>query len=210
MPLPHVPVPGAILAGGASRRFGSPKALARVDGVRIIDRVRSALTEAVDEMVLIANEPDLFAGLGLPVRGDRLPGLGPLAGIEAALRWAAERGGAGALCVSCDLPFASAGLLRALAERGDAAHAVVPESPRGHGIEPLCAWYPTAALPAVERALASADRSLRALLASVDTIRLPLEVVRRFGDAEVLFFNVNTRDDLERAQQLARRTDASS
>jgi len=210
MPLSNAPVPGAILAGGASRRFGSPKALATVDGVRIIDRVRSALATAVDEMVLIANEPHLFADLGLPIRADRVPGLGPLAGIEAALRWAAERGGAGALCVSCDLPFASAGLLRALAERGDGAHAVVPESPRGHGIEPLCAWYPVAALPAVERALDSDDRSLRALLSSVETVRVPLEVVRRFGDPDVLFFNVNTRDDLARAEELARRIDASS
>ncbi len=210
MPASHTPIVGAILAGGASRRFGSPKALARVDGVRIIDRVRGALREAVDEIVLIANDPSLFTDIGLPVRADREPGLGPLAGLEAALRWAAERGAAGVLCVSCDLPFASAALLREIAERGDANHAVVPESPRGLGMEPLCAWYPAAALPAVERALASDDRSLRALLATIDTDCVPLEVVRRFGDPGVLFFNVNTRDDLERAQQIARRTDAAS
>jgi len=210
MPSSRTPVVGAILAGGASRRFGSPKALARVDGARIIDRVSTALREAVDEMVLIANDAALFADQGLPTRGDRVPGLGPLAGIDAALRWAAERGASGALCVSCDLPFASAALLREIAARGDSTHAVVPESSRGHGMEPLCAWYPAAALPAVELALASSDRSLRALLASIDTERVPLEVVRRFGDPEVLFFNVNTREELERAQQLARRTDAPS
>ncbi len=210
MPSSRTPIVGAILAGGASSRFGSPKALARVDGVRIIDRVRSALRAAVDEVVLIANEPALFVDLDLPMRGDRGTGLGPLAGVDAALRWAAERGAPGALCVSCDLPFASAALLREIASRGDPAHAVVPASPRGHGLEPLCAWYPVAALPAVERALASHDRSLRALLSTIDVERLPLEVVRRHGDPEVLFFNVNTRDDLERAQQIARRSDAPS
>jgi molybdopterin-guanine dinucleotide biosynthesis protein A len=210
MPSSRTPIVGAILAGGASRRFGSPKALARVDGVRIIDRVRNALRDSVDEIVLIANDAALFADLDLPIRGDRMPGLGPLAGIDAALRWAAERGAAGALCVSCDLPFASSALLREIAARGSATHAAVPESPRGHGVEPLCAWYPASALPAVERALASDDRSLRALLAAVACVRLPLDEVRRFGDPETLFFNVNTRDDLERAQQLAQRSDAPS
>lgn len=210
MPSSGTPIVGAILAGGASRRFGSPKALARVDGVRVIDRVWSALRDSVDEVVLIANDPALFADVGLPTVADRVPGLGPLGGIDAALRWAAGRGAAGALCVSCDLPFASPALLREIAARGSATHAVVPESPRGHGIEPLCAWYPAGALPAVERALASDDRSLRALLAAIGCVRLPLDEVRRFGDPEILFFNVNTREELERAQQLARRSDAPS
>lgn len=201
---------GAILAGGASRRFGSPKALAEVDGVRIVDRVRRALAEVADDIVLIANDPASFSDIDLPIRGDRVPGLGPLAGVDAALRWAMERGAPGILCVSCDLPFASPALLRAIAARGDADHAVVPGSPRGHGIEPLCAWYPTSALPSVDRLLASEDRSLRALLASIETIRLSVDEVRRLGDPEFVFFNVNTRDDLRQAEQIARHAHASS
>jgi molybdopterin-guanine dinucleotide biosynthesis protein A len=67
---------GVILAGGASRRFGSPKALARVGGRRIVDRVRDALRAAVPEVVVSANQPELFADLGLPIRGDEVAGLG--------------------------------------------------------------------------------------------------------------------------------------
>jgi molybdopterin-guanine dinucleotide biosynthesis protein A len=208
MPDSRKPIIGAILAGGASSRFGSPKALATVDGVRIIDRVRRAIAEAVDDIVLIANEPELFADLHLPTVGDRAPGMGPLAGVDAALRWAMGRGAGGALCVSCDLPFASSGLLREIVARGDAGRAVVPESERG--IEPLCAWYPMSALAEIDRLLRSDDRSMRALLAVVETERLPIDLVRRFGDPETLFFNVNTRDDLERAERIARRTHASS
>jgi len=208
MSAPRHPIIGAILAGGASSRFGSPKALAMVDGARIIDRVRSAMEAAVDETVLIANEPELFAHLHLPTAGDRAPGLGPLAGVDAALRWATARGASGALCVSCDLPFAPAGLLREIAARAEAGRAVVPEGARG--IEPLCARYPVSALGEIERLLASDDRSMRTLLAAVGTERIPADVARRFGDPEVLFFNVNTRDDLERAEGIARRTHASS
>jgi len=202
------PILGAILAGGASRRFGSPKALAVVNGRRVVHRVRDVLAGAVDAMVLIANDAKLFAGIGIPVRGDRLPGMGPLAGVEAALRWAAEHEADGVLCVSCDMPFLSAPLLREIARRGDGGRAVVPES--GRGIEPLCAWYPVAGVTEIERLLASDDRSMRALLESTETVRMPLDEVRRFGDPEILFFNVNTRGDLGRAQRIARRIDATS
>lgn len=208
MPEPRKPIIGAILAGGASSRFGSPKALAAVDGVRIIHRVRRALVEAVDEIVLIANEPELFTDLHLPTVGDRAPGMGPLAGVDSALRRAMACGADGALCVSCDLPFASTGLLREIVARADAERAVVPESE--HGIEPLCAWYPVSALAEAERLLGADDRSMRALLAAIDTERVPVDTVRRFGDPDILFFNVNTRDDLERAERIARHTHASS
>lgn len=207
-PSPAKPVLGAILAGGASQRFGSPKGRAMVGGRPVVERVRDALAQAVDEMVLIANQPELFAGLGVSIRGDRAPGLGPLAGVDAALRWALERGAEGALCLSCDLPFLSPALLREIAARGTATCAVVPESDRG--IEPLCAWYPAGALGHVHRLLASDDRSMRALLASVETVRMPADEVRRFGDPEVLFFNLNARGDLERAERIARQIDASS
>lgn len=202
------PILGAILAGGASRRFGSPKALAEVGGRRIIDRVRDVLAEAADEMMLITNEPDRFGGIALPMSGDRAPGLGPLAGVEAALLRASERGASGALCVSCDMPFLSAALLREIASRGDEARAVVPES--GRGIEPLGAWYPVSVRMAVSRLLASEDRSLRALLDTVETVRIPVDEVRRFGDPEILFFNVNTPGDLERAERIARQIDGSN
>src|SRR5687767_8887411 len=90
---------GVILAGGASRRFGTPKALATVGGRRIIDRVRDALSAAVADVVVSANEQDLFVDLGLPMRADEVAGLGALGGIHTALRWAAERGRSGALVV---------------------------------------------------------------------------------------------------------------
>ncbi|MBV9108579.1 MAG: NTP transferase domain-containing protein, partial [Gemmatimonadetes bacterium] len=62
---------GAILAGGASSRFGAPKALAKVGGRRIIDRVRMAVADAVRDAVLIANEPAVFGDVDLPTRPDR-------------------------------------------------------------------------------------------------------------------------------------------
>ncbi|HEX2080425.1 MAG TPA: molybdenum cofactor guanylyltransferase, partial [Longimicrobium sp.] len=151
-PRPHPPL-GVILAGGASRRFGAPKALARAGRRRIIDRVCDALSAAVPEVVISANDPALFADLDLPTRADEIRGQGALGGIHTALRWAAERGRSGALVVACDMPWITAELLRTIAERAASseADAVVPESGGRRGVEPLCAWYSVRCLPHVER-----------------------------------------------------------
>ncbi len=192
---------GAILAGGRSRRFGMPKALAEVGGKRMVERVRDALRAAVSKVVLITQDPILFADLELPHRPDLVPGTGALGGVHTALRWAEEEGRPGALCVACDLPFVSAPLLCRLAERAaeTGAALVVPESTGPRGLEPLCAFYSVACLPEIEERIARGERALLALLDPLCTERLPLGEVLRHGDPDLLFLNVNTPDDYRRA-----------
>lgn len=206
IPMTFAPTPGrgslgAILAGGASRRFGSPKALARVGGRTIAERVRDALAEGVDDVVVIANEPELFAGLALPARADDVPGLGALGGIVTALRWARAEGRPGALCVACDMPFVAPALLRAILAAADdpEVDAVVPESRGRRGVEPLCAWYSVRALQVAETMAASEERALHVLVDRLKTKRIPLSEVERVGDPELLFLNVNTVEDHGRA-----------
>jgi molybdopterin-guanine dinucleotide biosynthesis protein A len=196
------PFLGAILAGGASRRFGAPKALAEVGGRPIVERVRDALLEAGAEVVVIANDSSLFADLRLEQRADEVAGMGPLAGIVAAVRWAAERRCAGALCVACDMPFLSAALLRRIP--AGARHVIiVPESRGRRGVEPLCAWYPVECLAAAERMIAEGSWALYPLLERFPAERVRLAEVERFGDPEVLFLNVNTPADHALAQRIA-------
>ncbi|HEV7587024.1 MAG TPA: molybdenum cofactor guanylyltransferase [Longimicrobium sp.] len=201
---------GAILAGGASRRFGSPKALAMVGGRTIVERVRDAIEEAVGHAVLITNEPELFAALRLPSRPDVHPGAGPVAGIEVALRWAEEEGRPGALVAACDVPFLDPRALRLILDVARSASPspdAVTVGPGDGGRPPLCAYFSIRCLPAVERVLAGAERSVRALLSSVTTAWVPTEEIARFRDPEVMFFNVNAPDDLRRAEQIARELD---
>jgi molybdopterin-guanine dinucleotide biosynthesis protein A len=201
---------GALLAGGASRRFGSPKALATVGGRTIVERARDAMEAAVGHVVLIANEPELFAGVRIPSRPDVHPGAGPVAGIEAALRWAEEEGRPGALVAACDMPFLDARVLRLFVDvaRGarPSADAVAVRREDG-GRPPLCAYLPVRCLPAVERVVDGGDRSVHALLSSVSTAWVPIAEIARFRDPETMFFNVNTPDDLRRAEQIARELD---
>jgi molybdopterin-guanine dinucleotide biosynthesis protein A len=196
---------GAILAGGASRRFGAPKALARVGARTIAERVRDALDGMLDRVVVIANDPDLLTDLHLPTRPDRRPGKGPLAGVETALRWAIDEGRPSTLVAACDMPFLDARALRLLIDAATGDAAAFAGDPR----PPLCVYLATSCLAAVERLLeGDGDRSMRALLDAVDTAWVPEGDVGRFIDPATMFFNVNTPDDLRRAEEIDRELDA--
>ena len=195
------PCTGVILAGGAASRYGGrPKGLERVGGQRVIDRVADALRESADELLLIANDP--AANTWLPnvrTASDVRPQLGSLGGIHAAIVRAAEP----VLVVAWDMPFVSSALLRALRERGMRADAVLPESGSRRGLEPLCAYYSPACVPAIERRLDANDMRVVSFFEDVRVERIPDYEVRRFGDPAILFMNVNTPDDLALAERHA-------
>jgi molybdopterin-guanine dinucleotide biosynthesis protein A len=200
---------GVITAGGASSRYGAPKALATVGGRRVVDRAADALRTALGagDVVAIINDAELARAGGLPHRPDVLRDIGPLAGVHAALLWAQERGADGVLIVGCDMPFLEPALLRELVRRGAAADAVVPESGGRRGVEPLCACYATACSAAIEEAVARGDTRMISFLDHVRTDRMPLAVVRSFGDPERMFLNVNTPADRAAADAALGRSD---
>jgi len=80
---------------------------------------------------------------------------------------------------------------------------VAPESGGRRGIEPLCAYYGTGCVGAVQRALERDDRRVVAFFQDVRVQRIPLDEVRRHGDPELIFMNVNTPEERERAERLA-------
>jgi len=192
---------GVILAGGAASRYGGrPKGLERVGGRRVIDRVAESLREAADSLLLIANDPAASAWLpDVPIAADVRTNCGSLGGIHAAI----VRAGKPVLVVAWDMPFVPAALLRALRDAGARADAALPESGSRRGVEPLCAYYSTTCVPAIERRLDANDMRVISFFEDVRVERLPEQDVRRFGDPAVLFMNVNTPDDLALAERHA-------
>ena len=73
---------------------------------------------------------------------------------------------------------------------------------RRRGVEPLCAFYAPSCLPAIEQSLADGDRRVIGFHERVRVARLPADEVSAFGDPGLLFMNVNTQDDLARAEQI--------
>ncbi|MBI1967536.1 MAG: molybdenum cofactor guanylyltransferase [Gemmatimonadetes bacterium] len=195
---------GAVLAGGAARRYGGrPKGLIELGGRRILDRVVDAVQAATGvPPLLVANAPDAAAWRpDLETVPDARPGMGSLGGIYTAV----VHGAGPALCVAWDMPFVTADLLRALVRDADGYDAFLPESDSRRGLEPLCAVYGPACRPAIERQFETGDLKAIGFHDRVRVGRLSLERVRTFGDPEELFFNVNRPDDLERAEAVWRR-----
>lgn len=193
-------ITGAIVAGGASSRFGGQaKGLLRVGGERIVDRIAKALRPVVETVAIVAKTPDADRWLdGAPVWRDERRELASIVGIHTALMHADN-----VIVVAWDMPFVSEKLLRAIAGAiTPEASAVVPEGP--HAAEPMCAFYTRRCLAAIEDALAEGDLRLTALVERLPRVtRLPLGAVARLGDPARLFFNVNTPEDLATADDMA-------
>lgn len=195
---------GAILAGGAATRFGGrPKGLERVRGVRILDRLERALVAATGEKpFLVANAPEARSWLpGVEVVPDRLVVRGSLSGIYTAISAAEEP----VLVVAWDMPFVPAGLLQALVEGSDGYDVFLPESGGRRGVEPLCGVYGPGCAGPILRQLERKDFRVIGFHREVKVGTLPLQEVARYGDVEVIFFNVNTPEDLARAEELERK-----
>lgn len=194
-------VAGAVLAGGGATRFeGRPKGLARVGGARILDRLVDVFGEALGAApLLVANAPDAPTWRpDLRVVADVRPGMGSLGGIYTAVVEAP----APVVCVAWDMPFVTPGLVRALADGLAEWDAFLPESDGRRGVEPLCAAYGPACGAAIAAGFEAGDLRAIGFHRAVRVGRLPLEAVRRLGDPARLFFNINTADDLARADAL--------
>lgn len=169
-------------------------------GRRILDRLTDLLTEVLGSApLLVANAPEASTWHpGLAVTGDLIAGAGALGGIHAALSTGPP---ARVLCVAWDLPFLTAPLLDALIQESPSFDAFLPESGGPRHVEPLCAVYGPACIPAIVRRAAGGDYRAVAFHDAVRVGTLPLARVREWGDPAHLFFNVNTPDDVERAER---------
>ena len=191
-------IAAAILTGGHSCRMGRDKALLQFGPSTLIERVITAVTPVADELLLITRQSDDFADLGLPTHADLHPDLGPLGGLYTALK---KSSATALFLLPCDLPFITSDFLRFLLRQLDDHQAVIPHN--AQGLQPLCAVYTPACLPAIEAALAADRLSIRALQDDIDAHILPADEWRHLDPQELLFMNINTPADYEHARQIA-------
>jgi len=163
-------VAGVFVGGAGVRMGGLPKGLLRgPDGATLVERWRAMLTELGVAVVLVG-EAAAYESLGLPVRKDEPPGVGPLGGLLALLRHA---GTVPALAFACDMPFVSRALVERLLAAPSDAPIVAPR--RGALWEPLCARYdPARVLPLAVARASSTHHSLQHLLDDAGAAALPL------------------------------------
>jgi len=189
---------GAVLAGGASRRFGRDKSAEEIDGTPMIERAFAALSVVCDDVLVVSSREDTPRGRWRTVP-DLRPGQGPLAGIEAALDHAVRDGFAAALVLACDLPLVGHDTLEALIAASEGGSRVVAVSRRGDpDFEPLCAVYPTSGLDAVTALLDDGERAAQAAYRRLGGRVVPASDSPSGAD---VMLNVNTPADADRARQ---------
>lgn len=180
-----------VLAGGASRRFGTDKAFAQVAGKPMIQQVIDGLQNAGFEVSLSGPKAKL-SKLGLPVREDTVSGAGPLNAIEELLR---AMGQARVLFASCDMPFVTPPLLKELWSCGENAPLVLFE--RDGSPNPFPGIYSESLLPLFGMLREKRETSMKALIAQTSGLLMIPE--SRWGILDPgrrNLRNINTPEDL--------------
>lgn len=192
---------GVILAGGlATRMGGGDKGLLDLGGQSLMAHVMDRMSPQVDGMAINANgDPARLAHLGCPVIADSIDGFaGPLAGVLAGLDWAADQGAEAIVTAAADTPFLPCDLVpRLLLAAEGMAHplalAATPDPKRGQARHPTFGLWPVALRHDLRAALQGGVRKVVQWTETHDA-RTAL-----FPD-EGAFFNVNTPEDLARAE----------
>ena len=190
---------GVILAGGQGQRMGGvDKAMVPLAGAPLLAHVIARLEPQVERLVLSANgDAARFARFGLPVLPDG-PGAGPLAGVLAALRWAAPLGATAILSAPVDGPFLPGDLCPRLCLAAESAPEGLAVAQAGGRLHPTFALWPV-----------ELSEPLAAFLMSGAKPKV-MDFVAAHGATEAHFAegsgfdNLNTPEDLARAEAILR------
>ena len=199
----HPSTLGVLLAGGLARRMGGgDKPMRTIGGRSILERVIGRLGPQCDGLILNANgDPARFAGTGLPVVADDVPGFaGPLAGILAALDWtAAHRPDlAWVASAAADSPFLPHDFVSRLHAAREAAGVPLACAESGGQAHPVNGLWPVELREDLRHALVVED------LRKIDrwTARHGIALAAWPAQPVDPFFNANTPDDIVEAERL--------
>jgi len=195
-----------ILAGGFSRRFGNDKGLVVLADKPIVIHVIDRISEVVDEVLLVVSSEDQKktfepilenkANLVIDKNESQSPLVGAITGFESAK-------GEYSLLLPCDTPLVSIQIVQFLLDMCTNRRAAIPRWPSGY-IEPLQAVYHTkSALTAAKTALRQGNMNMRSMIDNLRGVRYVSTMVLEQLEPDLLtFFNVNTPQDLKKADSL--------
>ena len=192
----------AIIAGGKGVRLGTvDKTAVTIGGRTILDRQLEALRGRFSRVILAVGDstpPGVPPGV-VVVRDRAAPGSGPLAGLDAAFD-ALVPAEEAVVCIAADMPLVSGPSLELLRDTTPDAEALVPLV--AGQPEPLFARYSRTCAPAVATALRLGHLKTTGLLAAVRVHWLPESSLRAVDPGLACLHNINTPEDLARAEQL--------
>ncbi|SPH20065.1 Molybdenum cofactor guanylyltransferase [Ascidiaceihabitans donghaensis] len=194
---------GIILAGGqATRMGGGDKGVLPLGDQTLLQHVIERLASQVDSIALNANgDPSRFSAYNLPVIADSMTGFaGPLAGVLAGMDYAASQGADTIVTAAADTPFFPSDLVECLQAAAQSmvhplALAATPHPDRNKLRHPTFGLWPVALRDDLRTALHAGTRKV---VQWTDGHHGRLAMF----PSEDAFFNVNTPDDLVKAQAM--------
>lgn len=179
-----IPATATILIGGESRRFGSPKWEAIIDGIKLIDRTWDSCEIFENRFVVGKEKPD---SISYSFIKDELDLQAPINGIYTALKYSKTDW---AFLLSCDLPLIDSKVFEKLWEsKSENCDAVVPFS--NDKIQVTCGFYHKRVLSTLESEIEKKNYSIFKLLEKLNTTYI------KFGN-DNRFTNMNTQNDLDK------------
>ncbi len=193
---------GVILAGGRNSRLpGEKKALRKIDGKMIMDRIYQELSFVVDEVIIVTNEPEEFSQWDAMIVSDIDPSRCALAGVHAGIYYATYDK---IFITACDTPFIKRDIIEFILSFADPKHDVIIPQGEG-GLEALLAVYSKACLPLIEKNLNDNIFMIKKFYAKNKVKSIALDKLKQIDPLMESFFNVNTPEDIEQADVIAKR-----
>ena len=191
---------GVILAGGKNSRFsGKNKALVRIGGKRILDRIYEVFTVLFDKIILVTNDPVQYMEWDFDIVTDIFPTRCSLTGIHTGLFYITTPY---AFFAACDIPFLKKELIELLLNGVEPnIDIVIPETSKG--VEPLCSVYSKRCFKPIEEQLEKKSLKIQRVFQKVRVKKIPEDILRTIDPDLVSLYNINTPDDLARAKQAA-------
>lgn len=202
-----IPCTGVILSGGLNKRFdGENKAFINVGGRRIIDRLLDVFSDLFDEIILVTNHPELFLQWDLTIVTDIIDLRSSLTGIHTGLFYSNNPY---AFFSACDTPFLKKELVEILVKQIEQKiDIIMPET--AAGFEPLCAIYSKRCLKPAEDHLKANKVKIQWAFRSNRIKNIPENQLRTVDPELRSFLNINTPEDLVRAEEMVAKPPAVS
>ncbi len=147
-----------ILAGGHSRRMGTPKASLPINGVAMIESVFQVVEPIFRRTLVVARSDTVLPRLKPEVIFDQFPDRGPLAGLISGLQKTTAQW---CFVTGCDMPFLDPEVIRLMAGHLESAEIIAVRS--SGRVQPLHAFYHRDCLGRGESLLREGVTSLMAL-----------------------------------------------
>jgi molybdenum cofactor guanylyltransferase len=180
-----------IIAGGKSTRFGQDKLFYKIDGIPLLERVVNILKNIFQDIIIIGNDAEKFAYLGLESHPDILQGFGPVAGIYTALKISDTEKN---FCVAADLPFLSSGLIEYMVSVSESYDIIVPVINGFY--EALHAIYSKNCIDAIKNNLDKGNIQIIKFYEGYKLRKIEESEIKKFADPAQIFKNINSREDL--------------